>query len=157
MPTTSNHHVAVRVADLEQSAKFYEAAFGATRAIDSFVVDGDFGAMIAAGPKGTSMRILPIEFPDGGAIELFNFEEPQRPTAPIDAWEGTLMHFAIQVDDTDATLEKIEAAGGKRIWPEVLEMGKLRLVYVHDLDGNVVEVLDGSMDEVIELIRAAYF
>lgn len=157
MASTSNHHLAIRVDDVEKAADFYENAFGANRMMQSFVVEGDLGEMVAVGPKGTSMTILPIEFPDGGAMELFNFAEPAHPTKPIDAWQGTLMHFAIQVEDTDAALAAAEAAGGKRIWPEVLEMGPLRIVYIHDLDGNVIEIIDGTMADVIALTKDAFF
>jgi catechol 2,3-dioxygenase-like lactoylglutathione lyase family enzyme len=157
MASTSNHHLAIRVDDVEKAADFYATAFGANRMMQSFVVEGDLGEMVAVGPKGTSMTILPIEFPDGGAMELFNFSEPAHPTKPIDAWQGTLMHFAIQVEDTDAALEQAEAAGGKRIWPEVLEMGPLRIVYIHDLDGNVIEIIDGTMADVITLTKEAFF
>ena len=48
----------------------------------------------------------------------------------------------VHVEDTDATLARVEAAGGKRIWPEVDRFGRARVIYVQDPDGNVVELLD---------------
>lgn len=157
MTITSNHHVGVRVEDVDRAANFYENVFGAIRMMPAFVVDGDVAEMVAAGPKGTSMTLLPIEFPDGGAVELFHFSEPSQPTKPIPSWQGTLIHFAIQVDDTDVALAKVEAAGGKRMWPKVLDMGLVRIIYVHDLDGNVIEVIDGTMADNIAAANSAYF
>jgi catechol 2,3-dioxygenase-like lactoylglutathione lyase family enzyme len=155
--TSGNHHLAIRVADAEKAAVFYEKVFGASRMIGAFEIDGEVGAMVSGGPEGTAMKILPISFDDGGAIELYEFKEPRLPTKPIDAWESTLMHYAIEVDDTDAALARVEEAGGKRFWPEVQEMGPLRIIYVHDLDGNVIEVIDGTMDAVIDLARDLFF
>jgi catechol 2,3-dioxygenase-like lactoylglutathione lyase family enzyme len=150
---SSNHHVGMRVSDLERAAKFYEDAFGATRMCDAFGIDGELAEMVTVGPKGVAVKLLPMSFEQGGAIELFEFTEPRKPMVATHASEDNLMHYAIQVEDTDAALVRAEAAGATRIWPEVLPMGKLRIVYVTDPDGNVIEILDGTMDEVIELIK----
>lgn len=154
MPT-SNHHIALRVADAERAADFYEAAFGAKRSLEETVmIEGELAETTVGGPKGTKFRLAIVEFPDGGSAELFEFVEPARPTRPIDAWEGNVMHFAVQVDDVDAALERALAAGGKQIWPEVLDMSGLRIMYIHDLDGNVVELIDGTMADVVEMLSA---
>lgn len=149
------HHVAIRVADIEAAVGFYETVFAATRLGGTVTVDGDFAEQIVGGPPGTTMQLQAIAFPDGGALELFSFPFPQEPTGPREAWNSTLMHLAVEVADVDASLAAVEAAGGRRAWPEVAELGPLRVIYVFDLDGNTLELIDGSMAEAIDAVTAA--
>lgn len=60
------------------------------------------------------------------------------------------MHVAVHVADTDAALARVEAAGGTRMWPEVIARGSRRVIYVHDPDGNVLELIDRDMRETVE-------
>jgi catechol 2,3-dioxygenase-like lactoylglutathione lyase family enzyme len=154
MPTTSNHHVALRVADVERASDFYVEVFGAARSLDEpMYIEGEVAEMTVSGPAGTKLTIQMLEFPDGGSVELFEFGEPVHPTAPIDAWRAAQMHFAIQVDDVEGTLAKALAAGAEQVWPEVLEMGPLRIVYIQDGDGNVIELINSSMGEMVTFLR----
>jgi hypothetical protein len=133
---TSNHHIGLRTVNL-----------------DPFEVSGEMAEMVAGGPPGTKMRIQPLEFPGGGAIELFEFLVPTAPMEPIPPWQSTITHFAIQVDDTDKALARVEAAGGRRLWPEVRQLGDLRFVYVSDLDASTIELTDGTKQHGIELTK----
>lgn len=154
MPTTCNHHIALRVADVERASDFYVEAFGAERSLDEPMrIEGEVAAMTVGGPPETKLAIQMLEFPDGGSVELFEFGEPAHPTGPVEAWKAAQMHFAIQVDDVDAALAKALAAGGEQIWPEVLEMGPLRIVYIEDRDGNVLELINSSMAEMVAFLR----
>lgn len=154
MPTTSNHHVALRVADVERAADFYAEVFGAARSLDAPMrIEGEVAAMTVAGPAETKLTIQMLEFPDGGSVELFEFGEPAHPTGPVDAWRAAQMHFAVQVDDVDETLARALAAGATQVWPEVLEMGPLRIVYIADGDGNVIELINSSMAEMVAFLR----
>ena len=53
-----------------------------------------------------------------------------------------------RVHRTEATLARAEAAGGRRLWPEVDRFGRARAIYLADPDGNVVELLDGSVADI---------
>ena len=149
MSAAATHHVALRVSDLQRATDFYLAVFGAERSLDEpMAIEGEVAEMTVNGPAGTKMGIEMLAFPGGGAVELFRFEQPAYPTGPAKPWETGLMHFAVQVDDVDATLERALAAGAEKFWPEVYELGSLRITYILDPDGNVVELIDGSMAEM---------
>jgi catechol 2,3-dioxygenase-like lactoylglutathione lyase family enzyme len=151
----ANHHVALRVADLDRAVRFYEEAFDATAEM-RYDIDGDLAAMVSGGPPGTAMTAQSMTFDGGGAIELFQFRSPARATRPVDPWEETVLHFAIEVDDVDAALARAEAAGATSMWPEVLDMGGMKFVYLRDPDHNVIELIDGPMEKLIALTKAAF-
>jgi catechol 2,3-dioxygenase-like lactoylglutathione lyase family enzyme len=150
VPTTTHHHVGLRVTDIERSARFYIEAFDARYKALPFTIEGDFAEVVMDGPPGVSFTVCMIEF-DEGTIELFEFNEPAHPAEPVHATRGNIIHFGIQVDDVPGALAKVEAAGGKRLWPDVNPWGTAKVVYVLDPDGNVLELIDASMDEIVEL------
>ncbi|MCW3063286.1 MAG: hypothetical protein JWN32_458 [Solirubrobacterales bacterium] len=151
MATTVHHHVGLRVTDLERSARFYLDAFeGAHYKALPFTMDGEFAELVFDGPPGVSFDCCMIEF-DAGTIELFEFTHPVHPAEPVHATRGNILHFGIQVDDVPGALERVEAAGGKRLWPGINPWGTAKVVYVLDPDGNVLELIDASMDEIVEL------
>ena len=72
-------------------------------------------------------------------------------TGPTADWKARSCTFYIQVDDIDATLSQIEAAGGRRVMPrtEGPEFGsKHILVFTHFVDpaGNVVGLVETPKD-----------
>jgi catechol 2,3-dioxygenase-like lactoylglutathione lyase family enzyme len=134
------HHVGLQVSDIDRAGAFYEAALGARWMVLPLTLEGA-GADQAMGHEGVSLRLAMLGLGDA-MLELLEFtgdivpEWAQRPR------DNRLPHLALQVDDTEATLTKVEAAGGKRIWPEIDRFGRARVIYVSDPDGNVVELLD---------------
>jgi catechol 2,3-dioxygenase-like lactoylglutathione lyase family enzyme len=151
------HHVALRVSDLGRATRFYEDVFDARPMMRQFEIKGSAAATIAAGPKGISMKVQPLDFGGGGSVELFEFDGPRVGTGPSKAWEGSLIHFAIQVEDTAATLARAEAAGAVRLWPEIKRQERMNVIYIQDLDWNVVEIIDVSMKETMEITERAFF
>jgi hypothetical protein len=68
--TSSNHHVGIRVDDLERAERFYESAFGATRMMHPYTISGEVAEMVINGPSGTEVQILPIAFPGSGRHQV---------------------------------------------------------------------------------------
>jgi lactoylglutathione lyase len=139
MPTTV-HHVGLQVSDVDRAGAFYAAALGATWMVMPLAFEGE-GAVQAMGHEGVKLRLAMLGLGDA-MLELFEFTGEVVPEWAQRPRDNRLPHLAVQVDDTDAALTRIEAAGGKRIWPEVDRFGRARVVYVADPDGNVVELLD---------------
>ena len=81
-------------------------------------------------------------------IQGFAFQPYQKGQDPT---RGNLLHFGVQVDDVPAALARVETAGGRRIWPEVAIWGDASVIYVKDLDENVIELTDRSVGRIAEL------
>ena len=150
MPASAHHHPALRVSDLERSALFYIDAFEGHWVTRPFTLEGDFAEMVFGGPPGTRYAVSHVGF-DEGCVELFEFLEPVVPIREIDPWEGNLLHFGILVDDVPAALARVETAGGRRIWPEIAQWGDASVIYVLDLDQNIIELTDRSVARIAEL------
>jgi catechol 2,3-dioxygenase-like lactoylglutathione lyase family enzyme len=150
MGASVHHHPALRVSDLDRAARFYLDAFDGHWVTRPFELRGEFAEMVFEGPAGLRYRVCHIGFEEG-AVELFEFLEPAVPVRPIHATEGNLLHFALRVDDVAATLRRVEAAGGRRRWPEVGRWGDASVIYVSDLDQNVIELTDRTLEQIARL------
>ena len=139
MPATV-HHVGLQVSDVDRAGAFYEAALGARWMVMPLAFEGP-GAAQAMGHDGVKLRLAMLGLGDA-MLELFEFTGEVVPEWAQRRRDSRLPHLAVQVDDTDEALTRIEAAGGTRLWPEVDRFGRARVIYVADPDGNVVELLD---------------
>ena len=153
MTANVNHHIGLRVADLERSANFYIEAFGARLQTQAMSYGPPDAGEILDGPPELAFRVCHIGF-DEGTIELFELSEPHRTTEPIPATRGGIIHYAIEVDDVEAALERVERAGGRRLWQRLREIGPdAKVVYATDPDGHVLELIDLSIDGLVDLIN----
>jgi catechol 2,3-dioxygenase-like lactoylglutathione lyase family enzyme len=137
------HHVGLQVADIDLAGAFYEHALGATWLVLPMPFEGD-GARLSMGVDRLRLAMLSL---GNAAVELF--ELPEAPTPS----EARLPHLAVQVEDTDAALERVEHHGGARLWPTVDRLGKARVIYVRDPDGNVVELLDHPPETIASALH----
>ena len=55
------------------------------------------------------------------------------------------------MNDVPAALARVEAAGGRRLWPEIAQWGDASVIYVLDLDQNIIELTDRSVARIAEL------
>ncbi len=155
MKVSVNHHVGLRVADIERAARFYIDALGGRWETAPMLYEGPDAEMIMGGTPGARFKVCHIGF-DEGVIELFEFLEPLAPSGPISDHAGKIIHFAFEVDDVGEALKRIEDAGGRRYWPEVRKMDLgFEVVYATDLDGNVLEIIDIPMPDLIERLIEA--
>jgi catechol 2,3-dioxygenase-like lactoylglutathione lyase family enzyme len=156
MSANAHHHPALRVSDLERAARFYIDAFEGHWVTRPFVLEGDFAEMVFGGPPGTRYAVSHVGFDEGSCVELFEFLKPVVPIREINPWEGNLLHFGIQVDDVAAALARVEEAGGRRLWPEIAQWGDASVIYVNDLDQNIIELTDRSVARIAELTIAQF-
>jgi glyoxylase I family protein len=147
MLTRANDHLAVRVTDIERSTRFYVEAFGATILTNPFVLEGDFAEAMLEGPAGVRFKLRHLRF-DSGVIELFQFIEPAHPAKPQHPTETAILHMGFQVDDVDGAAARVELAGGRLLMP-VTAWGEWKLTFCADPDGNVIELADASIHDLI--------
>jgi catechol 2,3-dioxygenase-like lactoylglutathione lyase family enzyme len=132
---------------------FYTDALGATVVVPPTDVAGAIAGVVMDGPRGTRFRLGLVGFPDGSGIELFEFVGHARPAWLTDGLTvGRLPHLGLYVTDVDESLRAVEQRGGKRLWTEPMTLGPLRVVYVQDPDGNVLELLDATLPVVAEVL-----
>jgi len=141
-------HVALRVRDIERSAQFYLEAFGGRYLALPFVIDDPEMAGLFGGHAGLKVKVCILGF-DEGTIELFQVLEPVRPTGPEDPTRSMLMHWCVQVDDVEQALARVESLGATTVQP-MGDWNGSKFVYCYDLDGNVFEMLDSSMEATAE-------
>lgn len=106
------HHVALNVTDVPRAIAFYTGTLGLTERVDR----PDFGiagAWLNLGPSQVHLVELPMA-PNMG------------------------QHFAIAVDDLDATVTELRDGGLKVDGPS--EVGGRRQAFLNDPDGNVIEL-----------------
>ena len=139
-------HVNLTAEDWRRLAAFYVEVFGCEPAGPERDLGGEALAstvgLDAVRITGRHLR-LPGHGPEGPTLEIFRYDpfEARPPSVPNRPGFG---HIAFQVDDVDATLERVLAAGGSRLGrPETFEIpgaGVVRLVYCRDPEGNIVEL-----------------
>jgi predicted enzyme related to lactoylglutathione lyase len=147
MSTRANDHHGIRVGEMDRAIRFYADAFGAEPATRPFTIDGEFAEEQFEGPAGVSYRLCHLRF-DSGMIELFEFTEPHEEPAPVHPTKASIMHIGFVVDDVTATAARVVEAGGRMIFP-VTTWGANRLTYVADPDGNVIEIADAPLEELL--------
>jgi len=153
MPTSVNHHLGLRVENLERSVQFYADAFGARLRTQPMEYGPPDAGAILDGPADLRFRVCHVGF-DEGTIELFELGEPHRRTQAIPAVRGGIIHYAVEVDDVEAALARVERAGGKRVWRECRDITpEAKVVYVTDPDGHVLELISLTIDELVDVIN----
>ena len=127
------HHVGVAVADLDESIRMYESAFGAElvhRATSER--DGLEAAFIRTG---------------SGEVELLSALRDDSPVGKFLARRGPgLHHVAFAVDDIEAALAEARAAGVEVIDAEPrMGMHGTRIAFLHpkSLGGVLTELVEG--------------
>ena len=112
MKPSGVHHVAICVSDVDEAVRFYEDVLGCSKIARPDGL-GD-GAWLQA-----------------GAAQVHLMRSDDRPAG--------FQHFAMQVDDIDACVADIRAAGVAVGDPSGIE-GICRQAFVNDPSGNVIEL-----------------
>jgi len=147
----ADHHVAIRVSDIERAARFYCDALGGRLVARPIERSGPYIESVF-GP-GAHAKVCHVAFA-ANAVELWEFVAPRHPLPDSDQTALGIMHFAVTVDDVPAALARVEAAGGRARFPvkPVAGGGAASFVYCEDLDGNVFELLDVDHPETVRLV-----
>ncbi|WP_245596566.1 VOC family protein [Nocardioides alkalitolerans] len=135
-------HVGLSVGDLPAMSAWYAAAFG-------LAVDLEF-TVAEVGLSGTMLRS-----PEGFRIELLARAGSTPGLQPGSAAEAALTrgfgHVAFDVPDVDTTYDALLAAGATdRMSPRPSPEPGVRMAFVADPEGNLVELLDRTSSSVVE-------
>jgi catechol 2,3-dioxygenase-like lactoylglutathione lyase family enzyme len=144
-----DHHVALRVSDMDRAIRFWETALGAEVAVRPTVErrGGYFDLLFYPGVR---LNIAHLRFAEGGGLELFETIGETFPGAP-----STFTHFGVVVEDVAAALGRIEETGGRRV-NDVTSVGDdpdgLQFCYCQDPDGNTFEMWEVDHQAVIDAV-----
>ncbi|HEX3803894.1 MAG TPA: VOC family protein [Solirubrobacteraceae bacterium] len=126
------HHVALTVLDLDASQSWYARAFGFEPQLEFTLPDGVRGAMLRS---ATGARIELFEV--AGAGEGLTHADP--PTAMRTRGYG---HVGFATDDLQGAFDAAVNAGAAPVWdPRPSPEPGLSMAFVHDLEGNLVELI----------------
>jgi catechol 2,3-dioxygenase-like lactoylglutathione lyase family enzyme len=133
-----HHHIGLSVADLDSAQRWYATVLGMTRGfafeLTQFGVRGCF-------MEGHGSRVELFERTgSGGGIGC---QEPPR--ALLTRGYG---HVAFSTADLDATFAELVARGATPVWdPRPSPEPGVRMAFVADLDGNLVEFIETPSGE----------
>lgn len=119
-------HIGIRVHDLERSVAFYAR----------------LGFVKTAGPIGKEPVVI-LDHPSGVEINLIlNAPDASAPNILMDVPEKHpgITHIALLVDDLDAAIAKLAAAGIPLSGGPIQFMPTARGAFIRDPDRNVIEL-----------------
>jgi methylmalonyl-CoA/ethylmalonyl-CoA epimerase len=132
MASIKPHHVGLTVADIDSAQRWY---------VDALALDVVLEFALPGGVRGAMLRN------DAGAgVELFEVPgaapgtaHADPPTAMRTAGFG---HVGFEVDDLEAVYAALVDSGATAVWAprDAPEPGR-RMAFVHDLDGNLIELI----------------
>jgi len=144
-------HINIVVADLERAVRFYTEVLGFTKTKEAYLA-GEWIERIV-GLSGVKARAAFVVAPAGEPrIELLCYESPPGGAHAGNSRANTigLRHLALRVDDMDAMVAKLRAAGVTVFGEPVLvpagvvshDAGRKTLVYFLDPDGVILELAE---------------
>lgn len=136
-------HIAIRVKDVDRSLAFYKDQLG-------------FEEMLRLHRDNGDLWLVYLRVNDEQYIEIFPYavgdEAPPREAIGLN-------HTCITVDDIDAVVAQLEAAGIPLLQPKITGADGNRQAWIADPDGNrfeLMQMMPGSMQlEAIARLRAA--
>ncbi len=147
MPIQAKYvHTNLIARDWKQLVRFYIEVFGCTPKGPERDMSGgwldEVTSLFGAHLTGVHLR-LPGYGGDGPTLEIFSYGEAIESDLPA-ANRCGFAHIAFAVEDVDEALQAVIAAGGgvvgKVATTDVQGVGKLRVVYTRDPEGNIVEL-----------------
>ena len=137
------HHVGITVRTLRESVDFYRRLLGCTVRGESMSSGEDVGML--TGHAGARLAIADLDLPDGGALELIQYLEPQSAPLQQERSQPGHTHIAFLTGDVDAAYRRCVEQGISPTSPpvEVVDPGGewdgARAFYATDPDGRTIE------------------
>lgn len=139
----SARHTGLVVSDLGRSLEFYGGLLG-LEVIGRKTEKGPYIDSLV-GIKDVELEWIKMRTQDGYIIELLKYiSHPDASSSAAPARSNRLgcSHVAFTVNDIDSLYEKLTAEGfACNSKPQVSPDGKVKLVYAHDPDGIILELV----------------
>jgi catechol 2,3-dioxygenase-like lactoylglutathione lyase family enzyme len=146
------HHTAISTGDLERALGFYRDLLGFEVVMDWTWPEGTAGMNLTHQLPETSGRVALLGL-GNAMLELFEYATP--PPAPRAAdrrmVDHGITHLCLDVDDLDAEFVRLREAGVS-FHCEPVDYGTVKVTYMRDPDGNVLELQEvKSRDDALFL------
>jgi catechol 2,3-dioxygenase-like lactoylglutathione lyase family enzyme len=138
------HHVALLTPDFDRLLAFYRNVVGGEVVHErEFGEDDDLELLgrITGIPGRPRLRSAILRL--GNAfLEIQHYLEPEGSGDPVErpAQDYGIRHFALDVTDIEAEVERLTAAGMRFFGPVQQPSPRIKAIYGRDPDGNIVEV-----------------
>jgi glyoxylase I family protein len=136
-------HVGVCVSDWRRSLRFYRDLLG-FRHLSELELEGEPSATLLQ-LDGVRFRAIYLER-DGVVIELLAYDAPETlgEAVPRPMNQLGITHFSLRVDDLDAFVVELSAAGVAVLEETRIEIprAKIRAIFVSDPDGTRIELVE---------------
>lgn len=135
-------HIGIVVRDLKKSIQFYEDLF-ALIVVNKMLEDGKYVEDLV-GIQGASIEWAKLKAQDGTIFELLTYQN--SPFHEKDNYPANRLgcsHIAISVKDIDSIYEKLQQYDCKcNSKPLFSPDGKVKVMYCHDIDGTILEIVE---------------
>ena len=144
-------HTGITVSNLERSLEFWQNVLGfefSHRAHQTSEMASEI-----TGVPGAEIKLAVVKAPSGHKIELLEYLAPadRKKDVNLRPCDVGHVHVALTIENLDAILEKIAAAGWKAAGkPQTLTTGPnagKRVVYVRDPDATTIEFMQQEETE----------
>jgi len=151
-PVRSVGHTGITVSDLDRSVQFYREVLGLPVS-DKVHCTGEMFERITGVP-GADLDVCFVRAP-GHIIELLCYRKPdERVRSSLRSCDPGFFHIALKVKDIDSVVTAVGRAGFRALSPVQGVTGGplegLRVVYVRDPDGVVIELIEEPPGVVLE-------
>jgi predicted enzyme related to lactoylglutathione lyase len=141
-------HVNIVAGDWKNLMKFYVEVFDCEPVSSERNHHGNYAEDLTGLPGvrivGQHLRV-PGHGKNGPTIEIFSFD-PQLPSPDRLINRPGFGHLAFEVDDFEGVRQKVKDWGGsdygEKVAVDIPGAGHLTLLYMHDPEGNIVELQD---------------
>ena len=139
-------HTNLIAQDWRRLVEFYQQVFGCTPVGPESNLSGRWVEKIT-GVTGAEIRVAHLRLPgyddNGPTLEIIHYNSQEKRPATAANRPG-FGHIAFAVDDVEAALDAVIAAGGGSVGEvvsvELPGRGRVTEVYVTDPEGNIVEL-----------------
>ena len=138
------HHVALLTGDFDRLLAFYRDAVGGEVVHEREWGEGDDLALLGRVTGiGGEPRLRSAILRVGNAfVEIQHYSDPAGEGDPsaLGAQDFGIRHFALDVTDIEAEVERLAAAGMRFPGPVQQPSSRIKSIYGRDPDGNIVEL-----------------
>jgi catechol 2,3-dioxygenase-like lactoylglutathione lyase family enzyme len=142
------HHYGVTVSDLEETLPFYRDTLGLELVSRGHVERGSADSETFEDFVGVDGTVdVEVVFLDAGGcqVELLQYHSPEGEDAHgASNNDPGASHFCLEVEDIDAVYDDLRADGVEFVSEPVTLSKGVRVAYMYDPEGNIVELSDRS-------------